>query len=417
MKASFTLEDMELSGISCRHCRHFKDGKCQNTLISAQEKRKKTQYHACLDPIHELLDKAVDEVKMILRSNRISEAQGRYITAIVERYEGAPKKQVVMDHHLYSPVSKKRKNPNSNFSNYFRKGLGFLTGYMAVTDIALLAKWLTDDGIHSLYDWNPFETSIEKLKKQAFNRIGREMLQKSRRVILDGEAYQILDQENGSLFVVQESPDKQMKGLNGNFVGSDIEKYLNTTWLETHPEVKSRLVHKVRILTPEAVNLYGDMLYTLNKNYWLADVSGSNAMSGMALAVRKGTTEIFMKSPAEKAVIRPAFWIAPDEQMQDAVKRDVSCRIKKQEEDVEKKIAGEFNEKPVMITDNFSVSRLLESFKQNEDMIFRETVGKELALMAGNLSMQLREIYSFSRLDKEDFMFLAEERYGIRTKI
>lgn len=417
-KQSFTIEDMENSGICCKHCEKCKDGKCQDKFVSTQEKRKKTKYHACLVPAPELLSAAIDNVRHVIQSGVCTDAKKRYLLAIVERYEGAPKKQVVMDHRLYAPASQKRKNTNSNFSHYFRTGLGFLTEYMNVTELALLAKWFTDDGIHSLYDWNPFETSVDKLKKAEFNRIGREMLQKSRRIIMDGEAYQILDQENGSLFVVQESPDIKMTGVEKCFTGSEIEHYLNTSWLEQRPEVHSRLVYKVRLLTSEALSYYGEKLFSMNEDYWIADMSEENNLSGMGLVVKKGTSNTSLKSISEKAVIRPAFWIAPNEEMEDVVQKNVTRRMEKENEKIEKEISGEPSESAVCLNDNFSISQLLAKFKESEDMIFSQDISpKETELFAGNLSMQLREIFHFSRLDKEDFLFLTKEKYKIRTTI
>jgi len=262
----FGWKQIEGSGLCCRHCRRFSDGKCTNKLID-QERVDPDKYSQCIEPSNEVLLPAINKMKQLADSGKLDYSRRmKYARAAIDRYEGATRTMVQSDYKLYSVMEDGSKK--SNFNMFMKRGMGFISPYMDPVECAAVTKWLLDDSMYALYEWNPFDKDVEKLKVSALNESGKRQV--GRVIYLDGDPYRVIDQERGNLFVVQEIPEEKRPGIDGWFTGSSLEHYLNTDWLAAHPEVEARLIHKVRILTVDNLCDYPDMAANFAAPYWVS---------------------------------------------------------------------------------------------------------------------------------------------------
>lgn len=418
---SFGWKNIETSGICCAHCRQFQEGMCQNKFVD-QRMVDPAGYQYCLEPENELLLKAVTHVKELLYSEDLPKSKRvKYLYALVDRFEGAPRTQVESDYKLYSILEDGRKK--SNYAQFMKRAIGFLASYIPELECAAIAKWILDDGYYALYEWNPFDRGIEKIKVDMLNKCGRSYLNTI--IYMDDIQYRVLDQERGNLFVVAEMPEESVEGIDAWFLDSWLEEYLNTDWLEQHPETKKRLIHRIRILTVDNIRDYGETITRVKEPYWVSIMPDDAVMNGSGKGIvhtgRKN--EIMLQDTSEKALLRPAFWISPTEADLQRVKEDITKKVSHPKEVqtddsrfTRTTVRLKQQENQLLLAPG-SISWSLTRFKEHENIVSGMTVSDlERDIYQKRLIAELSDIFKLSALDQDDFEILCGIR-NIKTKL
>ncbi len=407
-RQQFCMKDIAKSGLTCKDCRMFKDGVCTNTLIN-QEKIDLEAFNMCLRPNNEILLSAVNKIKKFLSDRPEEVARNRkaamYLQAAVDRYEGAPEKAVINDYKL---ISDNKGYAQTMYSMYIRRGIAF-AARSAITEkeAGALAKWVVDEKVNVLTDWNPFDTDVSAIKRRKLKDFGNAKI--GRTTYLDGIPYRILDQDSGNLFVAMETPEDEFTGTDGWYVGSDLDHFMNNEWLEAHPEAKTRLVHRVRTLTAQNLAKY-PVLGECPIRYWISVMPDDEAGEGYG-ALADGLN--ILRAPVdEKHFVRPAFWIAPSEtelvEIKTRVEKAVNAPVKKNTAKNEPK-AVQMKQTPV--------SELLNVFKDSEDLVFGEDMpDDERTILEAHFKLELQRLFKNSGLSRQDFDILCGV-HAIATKL
>lgn len=420
-KQNYGMSDVEKSCLTCHECSYFENGRCTNGLFKGK-KHNANEFHFCLQPKASLLSEAIESVKRIRMADTGSYRKQVCLAAIIDRYEGAPRKQVSSDYSFYM-IDKNTGKKKDYYTTYIRHALGVAASYMqenAEDQIAALAKWILDDYCLPLFKWNPFmDSEVEELKKKYLKKLGETFVQ-NKYIKLDGEEFTVLDQEKGNLFVVQTFPTMKEKGYSGAFYGSNMEETLNVTWLNNHPEVKKRLLHRVRILTAENLRDYYDKIVDIDGPFWLAKIQEDLVFDKTMLAATKASPDaIVMMDVEEEAYIRPAFWISPSEQMIEVVKENITASMNRKDILPSKKEGGESH--PLEKVSNYLpadfVTKSLEEFAKREEQVYEEDAPEDTkTVMRKYLVDELKDIMVMSHLRKDHFMLICRA-CGIRTDV
>lgn len=404
-RQNYGLDEIEkLSGLTCVDCR-----KCMVC------KQKDGKYHSCLEPVNTLMSSGIDKMKKLLGTTENSSERERFVRAIIDRYEGATVAQVINNYRLYTMKYNKNNELifKVQYGTYIKRGFAYVheAGILDSKELGAVAKWLFDDAFNVLYDWDFGISQQEKINQ--LNIVGRKQIGKT--IILDNEIYRVLNQEKGNLFVVKEIINDESTGNNGWFTGSFLENWLNVDWLENRPEVRSRLVHKIQLLTQYDIAYYGEKIPPSNEKYWLGvmptDLS-SEAKEPIYLD-SKTNEPTPCYDPSEVLGLRPAFWICPSETMVEQAKAAIERQKTKV---IPKKTESTTKPCTVYVSEDMplgSVSNLLKNLKRDEDSIRAMDASEaEREVFISHLHKEAEEIKKFSKLDDEDFVFLMG-KYGI----
>lgn len=297
------LYDMEkVKCLSCKECKKFSISmlpgcftKC--TCLDRNDGKEGfsfTEYHECLQPTDEEMQDAVSEIREMQDAGKLSKYPSLGAKVILGRLSGS------MSHEDAVALCK---------AEYPQGGPSFVIR-------ALLFRLHDSKSTKALAQWA--RTDIDARKKlrtrKAINTLlsvkagALEITDDLDRIILDGKRYVVLEKDTVKAKVLAESGDctRMFDQEFNNFRTSDLNRWMNTTWLEENPEASKCMIGHAELLTEKEYRKFITRLPKLKAPWWLAD---GYPDSEMVYVVKPDGDVTVSASYYEGNYVRPVFWI------------------------------------------------------------------------------------------------------------